>query len=99
MNFPRHFSSELNKLEKSPWKTGEVMSVTFFPLCDAGEGGGGGGEKIPMWFWSEMLHLNNSIGSMRQHFCILEIAFQDILSQFQLRACNVYLPLKISLQI
>ena len=42
MNFPRHFSSELNKLEKSPWKTGgEVMSVTFFPLCDAGEGGGG----------------------------------------------------------
>jgi hypothetical protein len=35
MNFPRHFSLGLNKLEKSPWKTGGGVSVTLFPLCDA----------------------------------------------------------------
>jgi hypothetical protein len=57
MNFSRHFYSELNKLEKSPWKIGGGVSVILFPLCDAG--GGGGGEKIPMWFWSKMLHLNH----------------------------------------
>ena len=38
MNFSRHFYSELNKLEKSPWKIG--VSVILFPLCDAGGGGG-----------------------------------------------------------
>jgi hypothetical protein len=42
MNVSRHIYSELNKLEKSPWKIGEGVSVTLFPLCDAG---GGGGEK------------------------------------------------------
>jgi hypothetical protein len=36
INFPRHFYLELNKLEKSPWKTGGGVSVTLFPLCDAG---------------------------------------------------------------
>ena len=44
MNFSRHFYSELNKLEKSPSKIGGGVSVTLFPLCDAG-GGGGGGRK------------------------------------------------------
>ena len=41
MNFSRHFYSEWNKLEKSPWKIGGGVSVTLFPLCDAGGGGGG----------------------------------------------------------
>ena len=36
---------------------------------------------------------------MRQHFCILGIAIQDVLSQFQLRASNVYTLPPISLQI
>ena len=45
INFSRHFYSELNKLEKSPRKIGEGVSVTLFPLCDAGGRGGGGGEN------------------------------------------------------
>jgi hypothetical protein len=45
MNFPRHFYSELKKMEKSPWKTGEGVSVTLFSLCDAGGRGGGGGPR------------------------------------------------------
>jgi hypothetical protein len=39
MNFSRHFYSELNKLEKSPWRMGGGVSVTLYPLCDAGGGG------------------------------------------------------------
>ena len=42
MNFSRHFYSELNKLEKSPSKIGGGVSVTLFPLCDPGGGGGVG---------------------------------------------------------
>jgi hypothetical protein len=48
------FYSELNKLEKSPWKTGGAgQHHLISPLWYWGK-------KIPMWFWSEMLHLNHS---------------------------------------
>jgi hypothetical protein len=45
-----NWKSHLGKLEKA--------SVNLFPFCDAG----GGGEKIPILFWSNSLHLDNYMG-------------------------------------
>ena len=63
INYPTHFYSELNKLEKSPRKTRGGISVTLFPLCDAG---GDGGENPNVRF---------ILCSMRHHFRIFKIAF------------------------
>jgi hypothetical protein len=69
MNFPRHFYSELNKLEKSPWKIGGGVSVTLFPLC------GAGGD--PNVILIRNVAFKSFIGSMRHHFRILKFTIQN----------------------
>ena len=78
--FPRYLFSEINQLEKSPWKTGGGIHVTLFLLYDHA------GRRKPNFILVGMLHLGwffwgggeGKVTPKLRHYLTILLRFSDL---------------------